>query len=47
MAPIIPDSTKIKSFRTVQAFSTWIKSHHAGETELWLKIHKKVLACRR
>ena len=41
MAPIVPDSTKIKSFRTEQAFATWMKSHHAGEAELWLKIHKK------
>ncbi len=41
MAPIIPDSRKIKSFRTEQAFATWMKSHHASQTEIWLKIHKK------
>jgi uncharacterized protein YdeI (YjbR/CyaY-like superfamily) len=41
MAPIVPDSAKIKSFRTEQAFSTWMKSHHARETEIWLKVHKK------
>ena len=41
MAPIIPDSRKIKSFRTEAAFAAWMKANHARETELWLKIHKK------
>ena len=41
MAPTIPDPTKIKSFRTEAAFEAWMKTHHARETELWLKIHKK------
>src|SRR5262245_52586082 len=41
MAPIIPDPKKIKSFRTEAAFATWLAAHHARETELWLKIHKK------
>jgi uncharacterized protein YdeI (YjbR/CyaY-like superfamily) len=41
MAPIIPDSGKIKSFRTEAAFEAWMKANHARETELWLKIHKK------
>jgi len=39
--PVIPDPKKIKSFRTQAAFETWMRSHHASETELWLKIHKK------
>ena len=41
MAPVIPDPTKIKSFRTEAAFATWLGANHARETELWLKFHKK------
>jgi uncharacterized protein YdeI (YjbR/CyaY-like superfamily) len=41
MAPIIPDPRKIKTFRTEAAFAAWMKANHAGETEIWLKIHKK------
>ena len=41
MASIIPDPTKIKSFRTEAAFAAWMKANHARETEIWLKIHKK------
>lgn len=41
MAPIVPDPKKIKSFRNVAAFEVWLAAHHARETELWLKIHKK------
>ena len=41
MAPIIPDPRRIKSFRTAAAFEAWMKTNHARETELWLKIHKK------
>ena len=41
MAPVIPDPTKIKSFRTEAAFATWLAANHARETELWLKFHKK------
>jgi len=41
MAPIIPDPKKIKAFRTEAAFERWLGTHHARETELWLKIHKK------
>jgi uncharacterized protein YdeI (YjbR/CyaY-like superfamily) len=41
MAPVVPDSAKIKSFRTEAAFAAWMKANHARETEIWLKIHKK------
>jgi len=41
MAPIIPDPTKIKTFRTEAAFAAWMKVNHAREREIWLKIHKK------
>ena len=41
MAPVIPDPKKIRSFRSEQAFERWLAAHHAAETELWLRIHKK------
>jgi uncharacterized protein YdeI (YjbR/CyaY-like superfamily) len=41
MAPVIPDPARITSFRSAAAFDTWLRTHHARETELWIKIHKK------
>jgi uncharacterized protein YdeI (YjbR/CyaY-like superfamily) len=41
MAPVIPDPSKIKSFRTEAAFEVWMRSNHTREAEIWLKIHKK------
>lgn len=41
MAPILPDPKKIKSFPTEAAFAKWMRAHHSGETELWLRIYKK------
>jgi uncharacterized protein YdeI (YjbR/CyaY-like superfamily) len=41
MAPIIPDPRKIRSFRSEAAFESWLRKHHARETELWLRIYKK------
>jgi len=41
MAPVIPDPSRIKSFRSESAFEKWMKANHARETEIWLKIHKK------
>ena len=41
MAPIVPDPTRIKSFRTAAAFAAWLSANHDKEPELWLKIHKK------
>lgn len=41
MPPITPDPKRIKSFKTADAFEAWLSTHHARETELWLKIHKK------
>ena len=42
MAPVIPDPTKIKAFHTPAAFEAWLRSNHDRETEIWVKIHKKV-----
>ncbi len=41
MAPIVPDPSRVKTFRTEAAFATWMKANHAREPEIWLKIHKK------
>lgn len=41
MAPVVPNPDKIRSFRSEQAFETWLSKHHASETELWIKIYKK------
>ena len=41
MAPVIPNPRAIKTFRTEAAFAAWMKTNHARETEIWLKIHKK------
>ena len=41
MAPVVPDPKKIRSFRTEAAFDAWLRTHHARETEIWLRIYKK------
>ncbi|HWP04533.1 MAG TPA: YdeI/OmpD-associated family protein [Polyangiaceae bacterium] len=41
MPAIVPNPKKIKSFPTEAAFEQWLAKHHARETELWLKLHKK------
>jgi uncharacterized protein YdeI (YjbR/CyaY-like superfamily) len=41
MAQVIPDKSRIKSFRSEAEFEAWLSKHHDCESELWLKIHKK------
>ena len=41
MAPVKPNPSKIKTFRTEAAFETWLRKNHARETEVWLRIFKK------
>ncbi len=41
MAPVIPNPTKIKAFRTPAAFEAWLRSKHDRETEIWVQIHRK------
>jgi uncharacterized protein YdeI (YjbR/CyaY-like superfamily) len=41
VAPVIPDPTRIKSFRTAAAFERWLARHHDREPEIWLRIFKK------
>jgi uncharacterized protein YdeI (YjbR/CyaY-like superfamily) len=41
VAPIVPNPEKIKRFKTEAAFEKWLRSRHARETEVWLRIYKK------
>ena len=41
MTAIVPDTKKIRSFRTEAAFERWLAANHAREKEVWLRIAKK------
>ena len=41
MASLVPESGKIKTFRTEAAFESWMRKNHAREREVWLRIYKK------
>jgi uncharacterized protein YdeI (YjbR/CyaY-like superfamily) len=41
MPPIIPDKSRIKSFRTEREFERWMARNHDRETEIWLRVYKK------
>ncbi len=41
MAPVIPDSARIRPFAHARAFETWLRANHAREPELWIRIYKK------
>lgn len=41
MAAIQVDPRKVLPFETAAAFEAWLLANHAGETEVWLKLHKK------
>jgi len=41
MAPVVPDPRRIKSFRTWQAFETWLGANHERESEIWIRVYKK------
>jgi uncharacterized protein YdeI (YjbR/CyaY-like superfamily) len=41
VAAVTPDPDKIHAFASAAAFERWLRAHHAEETEVWLKIHKK------
>jgi uncharacterized protein YdeI (YjbR/CyaY-like superfamily) len=32
---------KIKAFKTQTAFESWMRTHHASETEVWVRLYKK------
>jgi len=41
MTSVVPESGKIKIFRTQAAFESWMRRNHAREPEVWLRIYKK------
>lgn len=41
MAPVVPNPSTIRTFRSEAAFEAWLRANHARETELWLRIYKK------
>jgi len=41
VAPIVPNPERIRSFRSEATFEVWLRTHHATETELWLRVYKK------
>ncbi|MEN9577470.1 MAG: hypothetical protein RJA70_479 [Pseudomonadota bacterium] len=41
MPPVVPNPNRTRSFEDASAFETWLAKHHALESELWLKLHKK------
>ncbi len=41
MAPVVPDPKRIKAFKNEAAFEAWLRSNHARESEIWLRIYKK------
>lgn len=41
MASIVPNPKRIRAFRSEAAFEAWMRTNHAAEAELWLRIYKK------
>ncbi len=41
MARLAPDPSRIRSFRDVKAFETWLSANHDRETELWVRMYRK------
>src|SRR4051812_45449309 len=41
MAPIVPDPSRIRTFRTQTAFETWLRTRHDRDSEIWIRIYKK------
>jgi uncharacterized protein YdeI (YjbR/CyaY-like superfamily) len=41
MAPVVPDPKSIKAFKNEAAFEGWLRSNHARESEIWVRIYKK------
>jgi len=41
MVPVVPNPKRIRAFRSEAAFDAWLRTNHARETEIWLRIYKK------
>ena len=44
MASGVPRSGNIKTFLTEAAFESWMRTNHARESEVWLRVYKKASA---
>jgi uncharacterized protein YdeI (YjbR/CyaY-like superfamily) len=40
MAPIKVDLDKVREFPDAESFYAWLADNHAGESEVWIKVHK-------
>lgn len=40
MPPVQVDPDKVHAFEDADAFHRWLSRNHAGETEVWIRIHK-------
>ncbi|PBC00628.1 YdeI/OmpD-associated family protein [Mesorhizobium sp. WSM3860] len=40
MAPIKVDPSKVYEFSDAESFYAWLAENHAGESEVWIRIHK-------
>ena len=40
MAPIKVDPQKVREFADPESFYAWLRENHAGESEVWIKVHK-------
>lgn len=41
MAAITVDPAHIQEFASAEDFYAWLAAHHDGETEVWIRMHKK------
>jgi uncharacterized protein YdeI (YjbR/CyaY-like superfamily) len=41
MAPVVPKPKTIRAFKSAAAFESWLRTNHAREPEVWLRIYKK------
>ncbi|PLP60932.1 hypothetical protein CYK37_01100 [Mesorhizobium loti] len=40
MAPVVVDPANVREFPDADSFYRWLGQNHAGETEIWIKVHK-------
>lgn len=41
MAPVVVDPSKVRTFKSKDAFYAWLKANHAKQDEVWIRIFKK------
>ncbi|QPC85445.1 hypothetical protein GA830_00805 [Mesorhizobium sp. NBSH29] len=41
MAPFTVNSDRVHVFEDARSFEDWLRQNHAGEPEIWIKMHKK------